>query len=642
MMSMETYVRRGRHRLKRWAVDPRAHLAVRVAAHFLSGFCLSAASLGNALQPFAMGLVGACDRWPAVVTALGGCVGYWLFWGKAAQQGILWLVAMLAVALLLGDSRITGKSPLLMPAIASLIVAAGGVAFQIWAQDTTPVPVYMLRVVLGAASTALFTRVLQGREPILDWLTCGIGVLALAQIAPLPYLSLGYFAAGCVAVSGALPAVALTGLALDLAGLTPIPMTAVLCGSFLVRFLPRRSKSLFGFVPGIAVVLVMMLCGIWDLNPLPGMVIGGIVGSFLPGATRVAHRRGETGSAQVRLELAAGVLAQAEQVLLEVPAVPVDEAALVTRAAERACGNCPSRRVCKDSRRISQLPGFVLHKPLLTPEELPIMCRKSGRFLAELHRSQEQLRSIRADRQRQKEYRAAVVQQYRFLSQYLQDLSDQLSKRNDRKMAFYEAKVQVFGNRRLSENGDRCTSFAGIMCKYYVLLCDGMGTGPGAVRESKIACGILKRLLTAGYPAEHALRSLNSLCALRDRAGAVTVDLAEIELDTGKVTLYKWGAAPSYLVSNLGAEKIGTAGPPPGLSVTEQREITERLSLRRGETLVLISDGVGEEEALHCCRKMAQRPPGELATALLTCGQMGGEDDATVVTVQLYPGVASL
>ena len=131
------------------------------------------------------------------------------------------------------------------------------------------------------------------------------------------------------------------------------------------------------------------------------------------------------------------------------------------------------------------------------------------------------------------------------------------------------------------------------------------------------------------------MRSLNSLCALRSRAGAVTVDLLELELDTGKAYLYKWGAAPSYLLSHSGAEKIGTAGPPPGLSVTDARETVYRLSLRRGELLVLASDGIGEEEALHTCMKMAGHQPGELAKSLLACSRLGGEDDATVVTVRL-------
>ncbi len=635
MDTIQSYMRRGRHTLRKWALDPQIHMLGRAAAHFLAGFGLSAASLGNACQPFAMGMVCACTGWPAVMTAIGGSLGYLVFWGSLGHQGLLWLIAGLAAAVLLGDRRITGDTPFLMPAVAGLIVSAGGVVFQSWMGDATPVPIYLIRVAVGAASTALFVRVVRGRNPILDWLACGVAILSLAQIVPIPYLGLGFLAAGALSVVGAFPAVALAGLALDLAQVTPVSMTAVLCGSFLVRFFPRYPKVLGSVAAGIAYILVMGLCDQWDPAPLPALLLGGIAGSFLPTPQKAVHRRGETGAAQVRLEMAAGVLAQTEQILLEAPVVPVDEDALVSRAAERACAGCPCRKSCKDTRRIAQLPGLVLHKPLLTAEELPIVCRKSGRFLAELHRSQEQLRSIRADRDRQQEYRAAVLQQFQFLSEFLQDLSDQLARRIDTVTALYEPEVRVYGNRPEADNGDRCTMFAGTMCRYYVLLCDGMGTGLGAVQEAKTASVMLRRLLTAGYPADYALQSLNSLCALRDRAGAVTVDLLELQLDTGKAMLYKWGAVPSYLVTGIGAEKIGTAGPPPGLSVTDYRQTSQRLSLRRGETLVMVSDGVGEEEALHCCLKMVGQPPGELADALLACGQLGGEDDATVALICL-------
>lgn len=638
MISIESYVQRSRHILRRWLLDPRAHLVLRAAAHFFAGLILSAASLGAKAQPFAMGLVCACTGGSAILAALGGAAGYLLFWGSAGYQGLFWLTAGLAAVLLLGHRSITGDSALLFPALAGLIVSAGGVVFQSFMGDTTSIGAYLVRVAAGASSTALFARVLRGRNPILDWISLGVAVLSLAQIAPLPYLGLGFLAAGALAVTGAFPAAALAGVALDLAQVTPVSMTAVLCGCYLVRFLPRLPKSAVAMAPGATYILVMALCGMWDFAPAPGLLLGGCIGIFLPGPAKTAHRRGETGIAQVRLEMAAGVLSQTQQLLMEAPPAPVDEAALVNRAAERACGGCPCRKACKDTSRIGQMPTPVLHKPLLSAEELPIICRKSGRILAELHRSQEQLRSIRADRERQREYRAAVIQQFRFLSEYLQDLSDQLSRRIDSTTAFYEPRVHIYGNRPEAENGDRCLLFPGVGCRYYVLLCDGMGTGLGAAQEAKEAGRMLQRLLSAGYPAEYALQSLNSICALRERAGAVTVDLLELQLDTGRAVIYKWGAAPSYLVNSLGAEKIGTAGPPPGLSVTDYRETAERLSLRRGETLVLVSDGVGEEEALHCCLKMTGQSPGELAAALLACGQLGGEDDATVVMVRLDPG----
>ena len=43
----------------------------------------------------------------------------------------------------------------------------------------------------------------------------------------------------------------------------------------------------------------------------------------------------------------------------------------------------------------------------------------------------------------------------------------------------------------------------------------------------------------------------------------VAITLAELELDSGTVTLYKWGAAPSYLVTRLGVDKVGKNSPPP-------------------------------------------------------------------------------
>lgn len=635
MISLQGYVRQGRHTLHRWAIDPRIHTTLRGLAHIAAGFVFSAASLANLPTSLCLGLVCACSGWSAILVALGGSVGYWVLWGGG--QCLVWLYAGLAMTLLLSDRRICRENQLLKPAVAALIAAATGLFFQSTMADNTPIAIYGLRVLLAGSSAWLFGRLSQGRNPRLEWIAWSLGTLGLGQIAPIPYLNLGVLAAGAMTVSGAFPAAALTGLALDLGQITPVHMTAVMTLAYLIRFLPRYPGWMGKIAPASVYLLVMGLTGHWDLYPLPALLIGGIVGSFLPGPGRVAHRRGETGAAQVRLEMAAGVLAQTQQVLLEMPETPVDENALVCKAAEKACSGCPARHNCKDRRRIAQLPGLLLHKPLLTSEELPIICRKSGRFLAELHRSQEQLRSIQADRERQKEYRAAVVQQYQFLSEYLQDLSDQLSRRTSGQNPYYKAEVRICGNRPEADNGDRVLKFAGPCHRYYVLMCDGMGTGLGAVQEGKAAANLLRKLLTAGYPASHALQSLNSLCALRNRAGAVTMDLLELELDTGRATSYKWGAAPSYLVSSVGTEKIGIAGPPPGLSVTECREITTRLSLRRGEIFVLVSDGIGEDEAMRCCKNNVGRSPGELATGLMHCGQTAGEDDATVITVRLSP-----
>ena len=638
MVTLGVYMRRSQRFLRRWAANPRVHMILQGVLYLLAGFFGSAASLGNRLQPVVLGLLCAQSGWPAVLITAGSTVGYWLFWGNQGPVGIVWMVMGIAVSWILQLLHVKKETPLLMPAIAGCIVAATGLLFQYYQHYSPPIGAYLLQIAMAAGSTAVFSAALERRDAIVDWLVCGLGVLCLAQVIPLPYLGFGYIAAGVAVVAAPFPAVALAGLALDLAQVTPVPMTAVLCLGYFMRMVPKASPMMRYLSPGLVYIGVMSICGVWDLQPLPGLVLGSVASVLLPKQTGIPQRRGETGTAQVHLELASSVLQQMEAMMLDTEEVPIDEQALIVRAAERACGSCPCRKSCHEQPE--QISPAILHKPLGNGADLPSGCRKSGRLLMEMRRSQEQLRTIRADRDRQRSYRAAVSQQYRFLSDYLQDVSDMLAQRNDPPKAWFQPEVSSCSAGKTKANGDRCLWFAGVSCRYYVLLCDGMGTGEEAARESRQVSTMLRRLLSSGYPAAYALRSINSLCALQGRAGAVTVDLAELRLDTGKATLYKWGAAPSYIICQGEPIKIGTATPPPGLSVTDGRESVERLSLRRGETLVLLSDGAGGEESLQHLWVDTSSTTGELAASILQSSQAISTDDATVAVIRLHSASA--
>lgn len=632
---ISVYVRQGRQVLRRWVLDPRIHTLARLATHTLAGFCLSAAGISNGSLPLGAGLVWVCKGANGVLSALGSTLGYWLFWNRAGIQGLLWTVIALAGTLLLADRPIRRELSLLVPSLSMLTVSATGLAFQVLAGDTTAVWMYLLRVALGGAAPWLFWRAQQKDATVARWLAWGCLGLGLAQIAPVSWLGLGFVAVGAMTAAGAFPCAAVMGLALDIAAITPIPMTAVAVLGYFIRFLPRPPRLLCILWPGLVSIGIMRVLGSWDMNILPGLFLGAAAGHFLPVPVRQTYRRGETGGAQVQLELAAGVLTQTRQLLEDVPQTVIDTGSLVKRAAVSACSGCAMRRNCRDARRMAQLPGALLEKPLISPEELPVRCRKTGRVLTELHRSQEQLRAIQADRQRQQEYREAVQQQYRFLSAYLQDLSDRICQRGQTLQLQYEPKVLIYGNCSYSANGDRCSHFSGIRGNYYIILCDGMGTGAGAVQEGKQAVQMLRSMLTIGFPAEHVLQSLNSLCALRERAGAVTVDLAEIALETGKVTIYKWGAAPSYLLGHNQTQKLGTSSLPPGIGVTGKRESVCRCTLHKDQLLLLTSDGISQEQVLGCSRRTAT--PETLGRLVLESARENGEDDATLVTIQLLP-----
>lgn len=628
MASMETYLRRGRRTCQRLLLDPRIRTGGMILAYSGSGFLLSAASLSNYPQPLAMGLISAVTGWRALVMSLGSMLGYFVFWGAAGNQGLVWSAAGGLLALLLGKRQEVKEQPLMIPVIAAFLTAVTGLVFQILLRDDTPVGIYFLRIALTAGSAVLFSQALQKRDTITDWLVGGVAVLALAQVAPIPYLGLGYLAAGVMAVSGAFPAAALGGLGLDLAQVTKIPMTAVMCLAYFLRMIPYERKWMRYAAPGVACLAVMAICGVWDLTPLPGMLLGGAAGILLPPKPEAVPRRGETGLAQVRLELGAEVMGATQQLLLETQPPPIDEAAILHMAQERACGGCSARNACAEREKITT---FHLQNPL------EVDCRKQGRLIPELRRGQERLRQLKADHERQQEYRSALVQQYQFLGDYLRSLADSLPRRGEKQTAYFRVEVSARSLGKEKANGDRCLAFSGSECRYYVLLCDGMGTGLGAAQEGQSAGQLLRQMLTAGFPADHALRSLNSILAIRGSAGAVTVDLAEIYLDTGHATIYKWGAAPSWLLRRSGAEKIGTATPPPGISVTGTRETVEKLSLRRGEALILLSDGVDGEEVLRRTVLAPDAPPGELAAKFLESSRGKGEDDATAAVIRLRP-----
>ena len=627
MTSIETYVRRGRGTVKQWAARPGVRLCLGAGGSFLGGLLLSAGGLAHAPMPLGLGLLMGMRGARAAVMALGSCAGYALFWGSAGHQGLAWTGLGLGTAWLLGRRQ---QGLPLLGAIGAFLLSAVGLLFQIWLGDQTSIPIYLLRVALGAGSAVLWPLVREGRLRWPGWIAQGIAVLALAQVAPFGF-PLGYLAAGVMAVGGTFPAAALAGLALDLALVTPVPMTAVLCLCWPVRQIPHAPRWLRYAAPGAICLVVTGLCGSSDLLPAVGLAVGGGIGALIPIQTEAARRLDEVGQLQERLETMAGAMERMRQQLLEVAVLPIDESALTARVRERACGGCPGRKHCR--QRLEEIPVSLLHRPLFENTSLPIPCRKPGRMVLELRRAQEQLRSIRAERDRLAEYRWAVQQQYQYLSNFLQQTADSLPRRADR--ARYRPEVAACAMGKEAANGDRCLWFAGTGCRYYVLLCDGMGTGLGAAREGKFAGELLRDMLSAGFPAEYALGSVNSLLALRGRAGAVTVDLAEVELDTGRAAVYKWGAAPSLVLQGGRAEKIGTAGPPPGLSVKDGREEVVRLSLRRGEMLVLLSDGVDGEAALAAAEQAEAAAPGELAASLLEEGCREACDDATVAVIRL-------
>lgn len=601
-----------------------------------AGFVLSAASLFGRAMPISLGLL--CAAPPgiyAVAVALGSCLGYMVFWGET--QALAWMAAGLLAVALAGDHPALQRQNLLMPAIGALIVSGCGVVFLLCFWDDTSVPIYLLRVGVSSVTAAIYRQWRSDPKGYAGWLVCGLGTLSLAQIAPVKFLGLGFLAAGFLGVREAFPVAALAGLGIDLAQVTWVPMTGVLCLSFCLRMLPGLPKRLAWMAPAAVYCVLSAVLGTWDWLPLPALAVGGLLGQYLPFAlsTPALERKGPVGLVQVRLEQAAVTIQKMEHTLLLAQDPPIDSRALLRQAASESCDTCPERKNCKARHQISGLPVSILEQPGLQTGDLPPGCKKTGRLLAQLRREQEGLRRIKGDRHARQACREAVIQQYGFLSDYIRTLSDRLCTTEPVKSNRFRPEIGICGKSLEGTSGDRCVSFEGPGNRHYLLLCDGMGTGEAAARDSRETVDLLRSFLEGGFPAEAALRSFNSLCTLTGSGGMATADLLELDLRTGKAALYKWGAAVSYQIIGGQLRRIGTAGAPPGLS-QQARESVDRLSLGGGEALIMLSDGAGAEGLVRSQWTAPNLSAGEMAAAILEQGVQRG-DDATVAVVRLQP-----
>ena len=82
----------------------------------------------------------------------------------------------------------------------------------------------------------------------------------------------------------------------------------------------------------------------------------------------------------------------------------------------------------------------------------------------------------------------AVAQQYGMLSRYLQRVADGLPVQLSPGQIRYRVAVSVRSREKERTDGDRCAAFPGVGPRFYILLCDGMGTGaPAAVQACRAA-----------------------------------------------------------------------------------------------------------------------------------------------------------
>lgn len=175
------------------------------------------------------------------------------------------------------------------------------------------------------------------------------------------------------------------------------------------------------------------------------------------------------------------------------------------------------------------------------------------------------------------------------------------------------------------------------------ILSDGMGSGSLAAIDSSMAAALIARLCAAGATPPAALRLVNSAMLIKSGDESLaTVDICRADLYKGSVTLYKAGAAPSYVKKSGRVGFVESSSLPAGILNSVQFEETSLL-LCEGDILLMVSDGVsptGEDWVLDELERYTGTDMQILCERIATIAQLKRQDthddDITVCALLLH------
>lgn len=130
--------------------------------------------------------------------------------------------------------------------------------------------------------------------------------------------------------------------------------------------------------------------------------------------------------------------------------------------------------------------------------------------------------------------------------------------------------------------------------KYLLAISDGMGSGPEAMKSSKVAIKTLERLLTAGFDKTVSLKLINSILETTQKDDMyATLDVEILDLYSGVMEFVKNGACPTYLKRGKEVQLLKANTLPAGAVENVDLEVYD-CDLQDGDIIVMCSDGVIE------------------------------------------------
>ena len=176
--------------------------------------------------------------------------------------------------------------------------------------------------------------------------------------------------------------------------------------------------------------------------------------------------------------------------------------------------------------------------------------------------------------------------------------------------------------------------------KLFVAVCDGMGSGAVAARQSASTLSMVENFYNAGFGGEAALNMINRMLMLKDSDDFSALDLCVFDLNTAVAHFVKLGGVQSFVKRADSVDVVETSALPIGI-VEEARPYTESRMLSPTDSVVMVSDGVADALGADGIKLILSRTdtlaPQDLCDALLAkATEHGAKDDSTVVAVRLF------
>ena len=573
---------------------------------------------------------------------VGAIVGYFLRCepAEAVEYTAVSLLMLLTLFLFQGTALHGYKW--FMPLCCMMVCGVMDGVRSLSAADVAIFP-WVCKGLTGALATYIFRRAMIGQR--WAWVLL-VGTMVFSLGGSGKYVDLGLLLGILIAsVTGEMIPGTVMGMALDLCVGYDFPMTFVIAfPAICYNLFPYKKRWVKGILYGLLPIGVLIAFGDRELSQLISVAVGAVVGtlcsyspSLTPEVTAVENRGREQAQEQA--------VAVLEALGMELPDDPEWSAKERDRifdgVGDRLCRNCTGFRQCWGVMGLETYESLVSASAKILergvahesdfPQSFRDRCCCLPEFIRGINGELEAMLYRRRYDSLLRENRRLLEQEYRLLARLIRKGGKSHRTVGERR---YTPLVSICSARKEGISGDRGVCFLAPNGSYYVILCDGMGTGEEAAGLSGYAVRLMEKFLRSGLSPTEALSLFNGNMTLRGCGTFSTIDLLRLDLQSGMAYLYKWGGAPSFWREGEKTRKIGNPSPPPGVGIGG-KDLPEKfkLSMGYGQYLVLISDGVYCEDTEDVIGSSGALSPRELAATLVS--NVIGDDDMTAIVVTL-------